>query len=84
MFQVWRLDDRSNLDQTRKYLYGKENNQHIRHSKPDKFGLSIQSYLFIYFDMKHRGSGTNMFMKIMAIVIFRKRAAMTQYPCHNV
>lgn len=57
MFQgVWRLDDRSNLDQTRKYLYGKENNQHIRHSKPDKFGLSIQSYLFIYFDMKHRGS----------------------------
>lgn len=27
MFQgVWGLDDRSNLDQTRKYLYGKENN----------------------------------------------------------
>ena len=28
----------------------------IRHSKPDKFGLSIQSYLFIYFDMKYRDS----------------------------
>jgi len=29
---------------------------HTRHSKPDKFGSSIQSYLFIYFDMKQRGS----------------------------
>lgn len=29
---------------------------HMRHSKPDKFGLSIHPYLFIYSDIKYRGS----------------------------
>lgn len=36
--------------------YTKKKIIHMRHSKPDKFGSSIQSYLFIYSDMKYRGS----------------------------
>jgi len=49
---------------------------YMRRSKPDKFGLFIQPYLFIYSDMKYRGS-LQYIHEIMAIVIFRKRA-MTQ------
>jgi len=36
--------------------YTKKKIIYMRRSKPNKFGLSIQPYLFIYSDMKYRGS----------------------------
>lgn len=36
--------------------YTKKKIIHTRHSKPDKFGLSIRPYLFIYSNMKYRSS----------------------------
>lgn len=39
-----------------KSTYTKEEIIHMRHSKPDKFSLSIQSLLFIYSDMKYHDS----------------------------